>query len=257
MSKHLLQTLQSRKASNKKSFAVLIDPGKTSLSQTQTIIHLAEQQAVDCLLVGGSLLDRQAQHELITFLKAHTSLPVVLFPGHGMHVDLQADALLFLSLVSGRNPELLIGQHVQVAPLLKNSTLEVIATAYLLVDPGHSTSVSYMSNTLPIPRSKSDIAAATASAAEMLGMQLTYLDAGSGAELPVPEAMIRRVCRSVDSPVIVGGGINTPQKAEEALKAGADMLVIGNGIEKNPNLIEGVSLLIRHYNEREDLNVHQ
>jgi phosphoglycerol geranylgeranyltransferase len=257
MEKSLHQKLVSRKNYKQKSFAVLIDPEKTGLTQGRQLIALAQQQAVDFFFVGGSLYEAKAQQELLALLKAESPVPVVLFPGPGMAIDMQADALLFLSLVSGRNPDLLIGQHVQVAPLLKNSPIEVISTAYMLIDPGHPTSVSYISNTQPIPRSKSSIASATALAAQLLGMKLVYMDAGSGAQLPVPKEMITEVCATIEVPLIVGGGINTPQKAREALEAGADLIVIGNGIEKNPNLIIGVSQVVTDYNAHHALHIHK
>jgi putative glycerol-1-phosphate prenyltransferase len=174
---------------------------------------------------------------ILKTIKSSCGIPVILFPGNNLQINREADAILLLSLISGRNPELLIGRHVISAPILKNSGLEVISTGYLLIDSGKTTTVNYMSQTMPIPREKSDIAACTAMAGEMLGMKLIYLDAGSGAGQPVPADMIRTVRNSVSIPVIVGGGITGATQAKEAFRAGADVVVAGNAIEKDPGLI--------------------
>jgi phosphoglycerol geranylgeranyltransferase len=166
-----------------------------------------------------------------------------------MQIEPTADALLFLSLISGRNPELLIGQHVVAAPIIKNTKLEVIPTGYLLINSGRTTSVAYISNTTPIPDDKYSLAACTALAGEMLGLQLIYLDAGSGAEKEISPKMIATVRKSVNAPLIVGGGINTSQKALIALESGADMIVIGNALEKNPNLLIEISDKVYEWNQ--------
>lgn len=163
--------------------------------------------------------------------------PRILFPGNVLQVSREAEAILLLSLISGRNPDLLIGQHVIAAPYLKESGLEILPTGYLLIDGGSPTSVSYMSNTIPIPANKPDIARCTAMAGEMLGLRLMYLDAGSGARNPVPEAMIRAVRSEIGVPLIVGGGIRIPEQAMAAVSAGADLIVIGNAVEQSPQLI--------------------
>jgi len=157
-----------------------------------------------------------------------------------MQVNGKADALLFLSLISGRNPELLIGKHVESVPYILDSGLEPISTAYMLIDGGNITTAQYISNTLPIPSDKPDIAALTAKAGEMLGMKLTYMDAGSGAKNSISPKMIKAVRQMIDSPLIVGGGIRTAQEAQEKLEAGADMIVIGNVLEKKPELLEDI-----------------
>ena len=171
-----------------------------------------------------------------------------------MHIDGSADAVLFLSLISGRNPELLIGQQVIAAPILKRSNLEILPTGYILIDSDNKTTVSYMSNTVPIPADKYSVAVCTAMAGEMLGLKLIYMDAGSGARYPISSRMIASVRRSIDIPLIIGGGIDSAEKALASLKAGADMLVVGNGIEENPNLLIEVSDAINNLNQ--ELDVH-
>jgi len=173
-----------------------------------------------------------------------------LFPGNSMQLDPAADAILFLSLISGRNPDLLIGQHVVAAPILKNNRIEVMPTGYILINSGKITSVAYISNTMPIPDDKYSLAACTAMAGEMLGLQLIYLDAGSGAEKEISPRMISTVRKAIELPLIVGGGINTTQKALAALEAGADMIVIGNAIEKNPNLLIEISDKVYDWNQK-------
>jgi len=177
---------------------------------------------------------------LVEVLKKQTTIPVLIFPGSNLHIHSEADGILLLSLISGRNPELLIGQHVIAAPILRNSGLEILPTGYMLVESGKSTTVSYISNTQPIPSDKEDIAVCTAMAGEMLGLQLIYLDGGSGAQNPVPAKMISAVRRSISVPLIVGGGINSGIKAEQAWNAGATFVVIGNGLESNPDILQGI-----------------
>ncbi|CAA9315433.1 MAG: Homolog of geranylgeranylglyceryl phosphate synthase [uncultured Cytophagales bacterium] len=204
---------------------------------------------MDFFLVGGSLLTTTFLNSTVRTLKANSNIPVILFPGSNLHIDPSADAILLLSLISGRNPDFLIGQHVIAAPVLKKSKLEILPTGYMLIESGKPTTVSYISNTTPIPYDKPEVAACTAMAGEMLGLQLIYLDAGSGAQRPVSPRTIAAVRKSVEVPVVVGGGITTPQAAEEALQAGADVIVIGNGIEKDPNLLVEVSERISAYNK--------
>jgi putative glycerol-1-phosphate prenyltransferase len=176
-----------------------------------------------------------------------SGIPVIIFPGNAMQINQHADALLFLSLISGRNPEMLIGRHVLAAPLLKKSLLEVIPTGYMLIDSGAPTSVSYMSGTVPIPHDKNDIASCTAMAGEMLGLKLIYLDAGSGARYPVSPSMIAAVKKSVKIPLITGGGIRTPEKAYELCGAGSDMIVIGNVLEKDSSLLAEFSSAVHSF----------
>jgi phosphoglycerol geranylgeranyltransferase len=177
----------------------------------------------------------------IQAFKSVSDIPVVLFPGSPAQLSRHADALLLLSLVSGRNPDLLIGQQVLAAPSIKASGLEVIATAYMLIDGGVPTTVSYMSHSAPIPRNKPDIALSTAWAAELMGQQLIYMDAGSGAQYSISEQMINKVSKNVQLPMIVGGGIRDVEGVRRAFEAGAQVVVVGNAIEKNPSLIEEMS----------------
>jgi putative glycerol-1-phosphate prenyltransferase len=231
----------NNKAGSAAQFAVLLDPDNITTEQLPEFVQYCEQAQVDLLFVGGSLLVDDVLPEFLKTLKQATNLPVVLFPGSPLQVDEQADALLFLSLISGRNPELLIGQHVIAAPQIKQKNIEVLGTGYLLIEGGSPTTASYMSNSTPIPADKPDIAVSTALAGEMLGLSLIYLDAGSGATQPVSGRMISEVNRQIEVPLIVGGGIDSPEKAIENCKAGADIQVVGNAIEKDWALIHGIA----------------
>lgn len=221
-----------------KKLAVLVDPDKPTDEQVVQLAKRAENAGVDFIFVGGSLLTNDNLDTCIRLLKANSSIPVVLFPGNSLQLSGKADAFLLLSLISGRNAEMLIGRHVIAAPFLKLSGLEIIPTAYMLIDSGKPTTVSYMSNSIPIPSDKNDIAMCTAMAGEMLGMKLIFMDAGSGALSPVPHEMIDQVSKSIQVPLVIGGGIKTPEMAAAAAKAGADVVVIGNTLEKSPELIE-------------------
>jgi phosphoglycerol geranylgeranyltransferase len=246
----IIHNLINKKNQGLKSLAVLVDPDKVEeVSRLQKLINLASENYTDYFFVGGSLITSNNLSEVVKFMKENCSIPVVLFPGSNIQVDLAADALLFLSLISGRNPELLIGQHVAIAPLLKSSKLEILPTGYLLVNSGPMTSAAYISNTLPIPEDKHALAACTAMAGEMLGLKLIYLDAGSGAERPVSQKVISSVRKSVDVPIIVGGGIDSVYKATNALEAGADLIVIGNALEKNPDLISEIADRVYDWNK--------
>lgn len=249
MSRNIFQHLNQRKTKGLKSFAVLIDPDKVTDNQSFIDLVLScKENKVDYFFVGGSLLTTDNVSEIITTIKEHCQIPVVLFPGSNLQINEAADAILFLSLISGRNPDMLIGQHVIAAPLIKKYGLEVIPTGYILINSGNDTSVSYMSNTQPIPYDKPDIAACTAIAGAMLGLQVIYMDAGSGARQPISADMISKVRKSIDKPLIIGGGINTVEKAQTVLKAGADMIVVGNGIEENPNLLIAISKTVQQMN---------
>src|SRR5688572_19413261 len=247
---NVLKTLFERNRLGKKSLAVLVDPDKVEdPSRLQQLINLASENCIDYFFVGGSLVTTTNQAQVIKQIKDNVTIPVVIFPGNTMQIEPTADALLFLSLISGRNPELLIGQHVIAAPILKNTKLEVIPTGYMLINSGRITSVAYISNTTPIPDDKYSLAACTAMAGEMLGLQSIYLDAGSGAEKEIGVRMIASVRKSVSVPLIVGGGINSSQKALNALEAGADMIVIGNALEKKPNLLSEISDKVYEWNQ--------
>ena len=233
-----MQTVyQSILKAKHKQIAVLVDPDKHTEESLQTLCSSINQSKVDFILFGGSLLLKNNFDFTIEYLKQHTKLPVVIFPGSNFQVSDKADAILFLSLVSGRNPEYLIGQHVTAAPLIKASNIEVIPTAYLLIDGGRISSTSYITQTVPIPNDKPDIAVATAIAAEMLGMKLIYLEAGSGAENTVSQEVIKAVKAAVRIPVIVGGGIRTASSAKDIFDAGADIIVVGNSLENKPDLL--------------------
>ena len=226
--------------SGKKMIAVLVDPDRLNIDECDHIANKSVESGVDLLFVGSSLITSDNFENCLSVLKK-SNLPLILFPGNLMQISDNADALLFLSLISGRNPEMLIGRHVLAAPVLKRTSLEIIPTGYMLIDSGSPTSVSYMSGTIPIPHDKDDIAACTAMAGEMLGMKLIYLDSGSGARFPVSNKMVGEVKKNINVPVIVGGGIKTPEKASEICRSGADVIVIGNVLEKDPNLISEIA----------------
>lgn len=249
MSNPVYDVFLSKRQSGQKALAVLIDPDKTDRDQCTKLVNMANECVVDFFFVGGSLITTDNLGLLIQTIKSQCNIPVLIFPGSTLHVEPNADALLFLSLISGRNPEFIIGQHVIAAPIIKRSRLEVISTGYILIDGGHATSVSYMSNTTPIPYDKPSIAACTAMAGEMLGMKLVFLDSGSGAKKAIDRKTIAYVRKAVDCPLIVGGGIDTAGKAIDAFSAGADVVVIGNGIEKQPSLLIEVSERIKEYNQ--------
>jgi len=249
----LYDDLNYRRKHGRKSLAVLLDPDNLDEVSCQELLALSEVHPVDYFFVGGSLVMSSHQAALIRLLKAHSPVPVLLFPSHSLHLDSQADGILLLSLISGRNPEFLIGQHVIAAPLLRQSNLQILPTGYLLVDSGRQTTASYMSGTTPLPHDKPTIAACTAMAGEQLGLRLMYLDGGSGAMYPVSTAMIRAVRQAVEVPLIVGGGINTIEKAEAALAAGADVIVIGNQIEKAPEFLGEAANVVRSFNAMLDI----
>ena len=245
---NIYSKILSDKKANKKSFALLIDPDKQDRNQLIAIIEKAKNANTDYFFVGGSLLTNDSLDVCLATLKEHSDIPVVLFPGNAMQVNNKADGILFLSLISGRNPEMLIGNHVITAPILKESDIEVLSTGYMLIDSGKSTSVSYMSNTTPIPQDKDDIAVCTAIAGEMLGLKMIYLDGGSGAINTVSEKMIISVAKNINIPLIIGGGINSVKQAREKCKAGADIIVVGNAIEKDSALIKEIANAIHNYN---------
>lgn len=235
--RNLHQQLQESKATGKKRMAVLLDPDKMRLEKMTQTLELAAELQIDYFFIGGSLIVNNMLDEVLDTIRQRCSIPLVLFPGNSFQLSYKADALLFLSLISGRNPELLIGQHVIAAPFLKMSPLEIISTGYLLIDGGVQTSVQYMSNTYPIPAKKADIAVCTALAGELLGLKLMYLDAGSGAQVPISKQMIEAVSSAVSVPVIIGGGIRTPEKVAENYRAGADVVVVGTALESDPSLM--------------------
>jgi phosphoglycerol geranylgeranyltransferase len=239
MQHKLRNLLNSRKAEGKKSLAVLIDPDKTAT--LPALLKNAETAAVDFFLVGGSLLHTAAVDECIAAVKAASNIPVLLFPGNALQLSRQADGLLLLSVISGRNAELLIGRHVAAAPQIKSSRLEILPTGYMLVETGRPTAVHYMSQTIPLPAHKPEIAASTALAGEQLGLSLLYLEAGSGADAPVPEAVIKAVSAVTTIPLLAGGGIRTAEQARKSCLAGADVIVVGNILEDFPHLLNEIA----------------
>ena len=244
----ILTQLEQAKQAGQKKFVVLIDPDKVRLGNMDNVLDNAVKAQVDYFLIGGSLIVNNQLDQCLLTIKERCDIPMILFPGSSLQLSWKADAILFLSLISGRNPDLLIGNHVIAAPYLKLSPLEILPTGYMLIDGGAETSVLYMSNTRPIPTHKEDIAVCTAMAGEMLGLRLMYMDAGSGAKYPVKKEIIESVSGTLSVPLFVGGGIRTPEKAAENAKAGADVIVVGNAIEKNPDLVIEMARAVHEIN---------
>src|SRR5664279_1807157 len=242
--KGIYSSLCERKNSGKKSFAVLVDPDKVNDEKVLQLIELGIAANIDYFLVGGSLVVSNYIDECVGLIKQHCTIPVILFPGSPNQISKKADALLYLSLISGRNADLLIGQHVISAPVVRQSGLEIMSTGYMVVDGGAPTTVSYISNASPLPADKNEIAMCTAMAGEMLGMKLIYMDAGSGAKRAITESMIEKVAQSITVPLIVGGGIVDPEKAYLNCKAGANVIVVGNAIEKDESLIQEMAAAV-------------
>lgn len=234
----IYQQLFKLKQEGKSAFAVLLDPDKITRTDMPRLAHVCNEAGVDYVLMGGSLIIDQETDACIRLFKDESSIPVILFPGSPAQVSPFADALLYLSLISGRNPDLLIGQHVVSAPVVKASGLEIIPTGYMIIDGGVPTTVSYMSHSAPIPANKPDIALCTAWAGEMQGKKVIYMDAGSGAENPISEEMIQRVSSQIEVPLFIGGGIRTPEKVYANCKAGANVVVVGNAVENNLTYIK-------------------
>lgn len=228
---YLMQVIEKRGA----GYIVLIDPDKGDASQHRDIAQTASECGADAIFVGGSLLLNAGFDTIVQTVKSAVSIPVIIFPGNSMQISQYADAILFLSLISGRDPHYLIGEQVRAAPVIRHLGIEPISTGYMLIESGQMTSAEFMSNTRPIPREKLDIAQATALAAEYLGMRLVYLEAGSGARQPVLPEMIRSVADFVSTPIITGGGIRTPEDAASRVEAGAAFIVTGNILEHSPN----------------------
>ena len=244
MKMNVYQSLLEKKKNGQKAFAILIDPDKVSAASLTALVDLALKAKADYFFVGGSLVVSDNLDTCILTIKQQTSAPIILFPGSPSQISKHADALLYLSLISGRNADLLIGQHVISAPFVKKSGLEIISTGYMVIDGGAPTTVSYISNATPIPADKAEIALCTAMAGEMLGKKIIYMDAGSGAKKAISEEMISSVAGNITIPLIVGGGIRDAEKAYLNCKAGADVIVIGNAIEKDPSLIKEMAAAI-------------
>lgn len=238
----ILTKIQDNVNSKKKSLAILIDPDKFDKIKFGTIDSL-NLSKIDFIFIGGSLIITQKTQQVVNKLKEIFNVPIVMFPGNAIHICNGIDGILFLSLISGRNPDYLIGQQVIAAPMLKNSGVEIIPTGYMLIDGGSPTTANYMSHTVPIPNDKPEIAVCTAMAGEMLGFQLIFMDAGSGASQAINKDMIKAVKSNINIPLIIGGGINTFLKAQDAYEAGADIIVIGNILEENTQVIESIITL--------------
>jgi putative glycerol-1-phosphate prenyltransferase len=233
----ILKNIEHKSKNNQKQLAVLIDPDKGKREHLAKIAAIANEAKVDLFFVGGSLMVGNEMAETIKTLKSLSNIPIILFPGSPSQVCDQADGILLLSLISGRNPDLLIGQQVIAAPAIKQSGLEVFPTGYMLIDGGRPTTASYISASQPIPANKPEIAAVTAMTGEMLGLKLMYADAGSGADNAVSSEMISAIKRVTNTPLIVGGGMKTANDVARAFEAGADIAVVGNAFETNPELL--------------------
>jgi len=218
------------------AFLLLIDPDKIEKKELSKLIVDGVKGGVDAFLVGSSFLMNNSIHDTLKLIKSETDLPVILFPGSVNQVSRYADAILYISLISGRNPDYLFGYHVIAAPLLKEMELEVIPTGYILIESEKMSSIEFITNTKPIPRNKKELVMAHALAAEYMGMKLIYLEGGSGAEISVPENIVLSVKEYVSSPVMVGGGIKAPEIARKIVESGASFVVVGDAIEKNRNL---------------------
>lgn len=230
--RYLLDVVKKKGA----GYLVLVDPDTRKGDELAIFIDRINGSGVDAILVGGSLLVDSSFEECVKIVKEHSDIPVIIFPGSVRQVSSHADAILFISLISGRNPYYLFGEHVIAAPMIKRLGLEAISTGYMLVESGKMTTAEYISNTKPLPSNKPEIAMAHALAAQYMGMKMVYLEAGSGADRSVPEEMIRSVKNYIDIPVIVGGGIRRPEDARKKVEAGADFVVTGNILDNNDNI---------------------
>jgi phosphoglycerol geranylgeranyltransferase len=228
--------MKADKFPRNKSIALLLDPDKAKGESLLKILKIAEESNTDYILTGGSITFSSID-SLISTVKNHCSIPVILFPGNLLQLTHRADIILLLSLISGRNPELLIGNHVIAAPYLQKVKEKLVSVGYILVGCGNRTSVEYISQTEAIPSDKPDIVVATALAGEMLGLQMIYLEAGSGATNPVPVSIVKSVRENISIPVAVGGGIRNKTEIKDIFDAGANLIILGNGCEKKPELL--------------------
>ena len=236
--KNIYNYILQSKAKNEKLLAILLDPDKIDLNNTETLIEKINKSPATHIFIGGSLVKNYIIDDLIIEIKQDCDLPIVLFPGNPSQISDQADAILFLSLISGRNPDYLIEHQVKAAPMLKKTQLEIISTGYILIESGNETAVERVSKTKPLDRNNPDLALATAQAGEMLGNKLIYLEAGSGAKQAVPLEMIQFVSQNIKIPLIVGGGIIDLQGIQKAYDSGADIVVIGTAFEKDLNFFK-------------------
>ena len=230
---NIYNNILKSKANNEKLLAILLDPDKIDLNSTEVLIQKIIQSPATHIFIGGSLVENNILDKLILKIKQKCALPIVLFPGNPSQISNKADAILFLSLISGRNPDFLIEHQVKAAPILKQTQLEIISTGYILIESGTETAVQRVSKTNPLDRNNPDLALATAQAGEMLGNKLIYLEAGSGAKQAVPLEMIKKISQNIGIPVIVGGGIIDLQGIQKAYDSGADLVVIGTAFEND------------------------
>ncbi|MCK5815011.1 MAG: geranylgeranylglyceryl/heptaprenylglyceryl phosphate synthase [Flavobacteriaceae bacterium] len=237
MKNNILQHIIKSKQKGDKLLAILLDPDKLSIAQISKTIAQINKNNIDYIFVGGSTVAIGITANFIKKIKEITQIPVVLFPGDFSQLTNNADGLLFLSLLSGRNPEYLIEQQLKSVPFLRKSALEIISTGYILIDGGVETAVQRVSNTAPIPISNIDEIVETAIAGEYMGKQLIYLEAGSGAKIPVNESITKKVSANSTIPIIVGGGIRTKKQLENAYNSGADLVVIGTAFEENNEIL--------------------
>lgn len=232
-----MQIYNSLISKQKKKVALLIDPDKCTEDSLAIRLKLAEENGISYIFVGGSLLNYYLMDNCIKQIKKICKIPTIIFPANGMHISPEADAILFMSLISGRNPDLLIGNHVHSAPIIKKFGIEAIPTGYMIMESGHITTAQYISNSLPLPRNRPEVTVSTAIAGEMLGLKAIYIDAGSGAELPIPIEIIKAVSENITIPLIIGGGLRTFSSVKASFDAGADLIVLGNIAEENPEFL--------------------
>lgn len=232
---NIYQEIIKSKSENKKLLAILIDPDKVEMSSFSNLIQKINQSPATHIFVGGSSFDGVYLEDLIIELKSKTSLPILLFPGNSSQISDKADGILFLTLLSGRNPDYLIEHQVNAVPILNKTNLEVISTGYILIESGNETAVERVSQTKPLDRNNSEYVLQTAQAGSFIGNKLIYLEAGSGAQLSVPTEMISLVSNNIKIPLIVGGGIRSHQEIENAYNSGADLVVIGTAFENDTN----------------------
>ena len=230
---NIYNNILKSKANKEQRLAILLDPDKIDLNIAEVLIQKIIQSPATYIFIGGSLVENNILDELILKIKQKCALPIVLFPGNPSQISDKADAILFLSLISGRNPDFLIEHQVKAAPILKQTQLEIISTGYILIESGTETAVQRVSKTNPLDRNNSDLALATAQAGEMLGNKLIYLEAGSGAKQAVPLEMIRKISQNIEIPLLVGGGIIDLQGIQKAYDSGADLVVIGTAFEND------------------------
>ncbi|MAB48241.1 MAG: geranylgeranylglyceryl/heptaprenylglyceryl phosphate synthase [Flavobacteriaceae bacterium] len=234
--------IQTSIAEAKRLLAVLIDPDKTELNTIEGIVAKINQSIATHIFVGGSEVDEGVTEVVVKAIKRYTKLPVILFPGDVTQITDKADGILFLSLISGRNPDYLIGKHIEAVSKLAKTQLEVLPTGYILIENGKQTAVERVSNTKPLSRTNKQHIADTAKAGAFLGMQLIYLEAGSGATHPIEPEIISAVKQDLNIPLIVGGGIRSKAQLEAAYEAGANLVVIGTAFENNQHFFEQLKL---------------